>query len=416
MLRSPMRIAAVAAAGVVAAAAIALVLVERRTSSTTSALTPTAVASPGGPAPTGRSGLVSVACPSAAACLAAGFRSAPASPDVPQPLVERWDGTSWSPAPAPIADADAQLEALACTSVWSCVAVGYVTPTGGAVDEHALVATWDGAAWSVPLITGIAGRGSLRSVACPTPSSCVAVGSLFTDSVGHQSTLVVAWNGAAWSVVPSPAPGTDSWLNAVACTAAASCVAVGSYSDADPADEDPDASTLVEVWAGGAWSVVPSPNPGTGGEGALLSVACASPVSCVTVGSYSGVNNPYRADSATLAETWDGTAWALATTASPGKRGVLRSVACTPSGRCVAVGSYETGAYAGDRQTLVEAWDGSAWSETASESSPRGSRELDAIACTSSSACVAVGQASASAHAVASSPLEEAWDGAVWRS
>lgn len=405
---------AVIVAIAVAAATVTVLLVERRPSPSLAALLPPHATSPDAPAPSGRSGLQSLACTSSTACVGAGFRSAPAHPDFPQPLVERWDGAAWSPAPAPLPGGGGQVASIVCASARSCVAVGYTSATGAPDDEHPLVATWDGAAWSVAAVAGVGARGTLQSVACAAASSCVAVGTTYTGTAGHRSTLAVAGSGRTWSVVPSPGQGTDSWLNAVSCVGPASCVAVGMWSDVDPTDEEPGSSTLVETWNGSAWSIVPSPDPGTGGEGALLSVSCASPTSCVAVGSYSAVDNPYRAEYATLAETWNGTAWSLAATPSPSNRAVLRSVACTSPTSCLAVGAYETGGYAGNSQPLVESWNGTAWSVEGAPPTGPGSRELDAVACMSATACVAVGQVSTTAHAVASSPLGEVWDGSSW--
>ncbi len=47
-----------------------------------------------------------------------------------------------------------------------------------------------------------------------------------------DSGLIEAWNGAAWSIVPSPSPGTGSGLTPVSCASITFCASVGSYATA----------------------------------------------------------------------------------------------------------------------------------------------------------------------------------------
>ena len=80
------------------------------------------------------------------------------------------------------------------------------------------------------------------------------------------------WNGTAWSVVPSPSPGTDgNYLNGVAAVSANDVWAVGYYASVAGM---PDADRALErhSWVSGP----PSPNPGTGTNGILNGVAAVS--------------------------------------------------------------------------------------------------------------------------------------------
>jgi hypothetical protein len=69
----------------------------------------------------------------------------------------------------------------------------------------------------------------------------------------------------------------------------------------------------------------------------------------------------------------------------------LGGVSCTSAINCVAVGYYTNGS--GVYQTLIETWDGTAWSITSSpDPGPTGTSDnLDAVSCTSSMSCMAVG-------------------------
>jgi hypothetical protein len=66
-----------------------------------------------------------------------------------------------------------------------------------------------------------------------------AVATTVASSVGPAQ----AWDGTAWTIEPSPSPGTDSGLVGVSCPATTSCLAAGSYGTSQP-----DVSkTLVEL-------------------------------------------------------------------------------------------------------------------------------------------------------------------------
>lgn len=65
---------------------------------------------------------------------------------------------------------------------------------------------------------------------------------------------------AAWSVVPSPNHGTGpNQLFGVSCASSSSCTAVGTYTNSSSFNQ-----TLAESWNGTKWSIKPSPNRGTG--------------------------------------------------------------------------------------------------------------------------------------------------------
>ena len=73
-------------------------------------------------------------------------------------------------------------------------------------------------------------------MSCASTASCIAVGNWSPVAGGGVPTYSFAerWNGTAWAVqdTPSPAGSKVTTLNGVACTSAAQCVAVGSFSTA----------------------------------------------------------------------------------------------------------------------------------------------------------------------------------------
>ncbi len=158
-------------------------------------------------------------------------------------------------------------------------------------------------------------------------------------------TLVEAFDGNTWTLAPSPNTSTSQLnvLNGVSCTSVTSCVAVG-YDFNGTANQ-----TLVETFNGGAWSIAASPSSSLSQLNVLNGVSCTSATSCVAVGDYfNGTANQ------TLVETFNGGAWSIA--ASPNnsttQENDLMADSCTSASSCVAAGSHFV---SGVGQTLVEA-------------------------------------------------------------
>jgi hypothetical protein len=274
------------------------------------------------------------------------------------------------------------LYGVSCTGPTSCVAVG--SAANGPLHQT-LVESWDGTAWSVMPSPNEGSSGDLLlGVSCTGPTSCVAVGYIRNGS--DDQTLVESWDGTAWSIISSPNPdssGVDELLG-VSCTGPTSCVAVG----------ENDNTPLIESWDGTAWSVTPSPNEGL----YLFGVSCAGPTSCVAVG---------ETGNGTLVESWDGTAWSVSPSPSPGSQSSsLRGVSCTAPTSCVAVGTSFNGP-GSVNQTLVESWDGTAWSVTPSPSPSQRSGVLLGVSCNAPNSCAADGFSG-------NGTLVESWDGTAW--
>src|SRR5690348_67038 len=100
--------------------------------------------------------------------------------------------------------------------------------------------------------------------------------------------------------------------------------------------------------------------------------------------------------------------------------GRLVAVSCPSAHNCIAVGSYNTGRLEqpgaeplGSTRPLAERWDGRRWALQNVPNPPRSAFTLDqsylnAVDCTSTSSCVAVGAGGRFA------PLAERWDGHRW--
>jgi len=144
-----------------------------------------------------------------------------------------------------------------------------------------------------------------------------------------------------------------------------------------------------------SWSIVPSANTGSSFTNQLNGVSCVSASNCMAVGS---ANNSSAAPQ-TLVEQWNGTAWSIQPSPNTGTSDTLNAVSCAPevygSGAfCVAVGSYNATPTAVS-QTLVEEWNGYIWYiEPSANSSPTDNDVLTGVSCASvgpQPPCVAVG-------------------------
>jgi hypothetical protein len=300
------------------------------------------------------------------------------------PTADTWNGTTWSPTPTPPTrrGQESGLSSVSCTTSTSCMGVGWF---GSENPTHTMAETWNGTTWSAlssPNKTS-AYDNWFSGVSCTSSTTCVAVGAYSYGPNDTPLALAETWNGSAWSIAPAPARSNDSFLTGVSCTRANSCMAVGVY-----VNSSGEQVTLAEAWNGSAWSVVASPNrPLNAWDNYLNGISCTSPSQCVAVGE-AGSTKPGATTSQTLVESWNGSTWSI--TPSPSRTGLaeLQGVSCVNSASCVAVGSNWNSAV-GTFPSLIETWNGRAWSITPTPGSSYG--YFYGVSCTSSSVCLAVG-------------------------
>jgi hypothetical protein len=152
------------------------------------------------------------------------------SSSVSRNLADSWDGTSWTGVPTPNPGPAGRwqfLEDVSCPPATACTAVGYSWTPGS--PDIPLVESWDGTSWTVVHAPNPAtsGGNTLMGVSCPSATACTAVGYSYISG-GFYRTFIESWDGTSWTVVPSPnpVPGGD-YLNGVSCASATACMAVG---------------------------------------------------------------------------------------------------------------------------------------------------------------------------------------------
>jgi hypothetical protein len=187
-----------------------------------------------------------------------------------QTLIEHWDGTAWTVVPSPdVAGQSNELNAVRAKSAADVWAVGesFVADT-----HQTLILHWDGSAWTKVASPNPGGSAYLTAVRAVSATDAWAVGSYFTG--GEFQPLTLHWNGQKWAQVASPQPGPVGALYGVAATSASNAWAVGSTGPSGSAKAITRDGTLILHWDGSAWTQVPSPGPGISSD--LFAVASSS--------------------------------------------------------------------------------------------------------------------------------------------
>jgi hypothetical protein len=347
--------------------------------------------------------LTSVSCVSAAFCMAVGSADygldSTQEPLGPETSAERWDGSSWTVIPTPVAGSNPELEAVSCASAAFCVAVGQNAGNGFMIrNARALLETWNGASWTRQATPAGSVPGSrLAGVSCVSSSFCIAVG----------APVSVVWKGSSWKKIKIPAVRYHSELSAILCLAASDCTAVGSYSLNKTGVEE--LAPLAERWNGHHWTVDRPPSELDRYRGKLYpnntwltAISCLSRSFCLASGDAQRAQNGIYEGA--YAERWDGTRWTRAVVGLP-THSPFNGISCLSSTDCFAAGQFDTGIFPAPstQQPLVETWNGVSWTRTAvprvptepgsssSSEDELGIPALSSISCARRAGCTAVG-------------------------
>lgn len=225
-----------------------------------------------------------------------------------------------------------------------------------------------------------------------------------------KQTLIEHWNGASWSIVPSPNPSSaypQVELDGVVALAANDVWAVG-YGENPSATVSPADITLVEHWDGASWRIVPSPNPDQDVDQlhAIAGVASNNLWVVGQRGEGGAACCPYES----LIEHWDGTNWSV--TPNPG-RTALQGVTAVAANDVWAVGTPAAGGGA-----IIEHWNGTAWSTVAAPTANAngGGISLRAVTAVSATDIWAVGDQENPLIGVGGTfdSVTEHWNGTAW--
>lgn len=292
--------------------------------------------------PPGSGGLTAVSCTSATACTAVGFGEKGGT------LAERWNGHKWSIQPTPFPGGEAiPFQGVSCSSARACTAAGEWGYDPATSAENTLAEHWNGTSWKVQPspMGGPAGGADLTAVSCTSATACTAVGYGFLANGDEGFTgggLILRWNGTKWAGQSVPLPFNDefSLLTGVSCPALRTCMAVG-FGD--------ESGSLAVRWNGSKWA-----RSKIGGLQQMQAVSCSSARACTAVG-----GNPDVQPSGGVARHWNGTKWARESVARS-KTSVLMGVSCSSATRCTAVGFRRLGK-GFHIALLAQRWNGHTW-------------------------------------------------------
>ncbi len=312
---------------------------------------------------------------------------------------------SWTPAKAaaPSGYTYQWLNAVSCSSASSCVAVGDAyDPSGyewGLIDSDSS-GTWSAQTAPEPANAGTDAGGSeqalLTGVSCASGGTCAATGYYFTTGRAQQlgliDTFTTSWMGQA-APLPANAGSGGSGLIAGAVACSAICAVAGHYQDGNDRWQG-----SFDLDSSGTWSASEAPDaaaPDPDPDFVVSGMSCASPTSCVAVGTATDVGGFPLA----LIETLNGGSWTVQVAPEPADAGSdasgtqssrLGAVSCASTSWCVAVGTYESSS--GQVQVLVDTYSSGSWSATA-VSLPSGgsSPSLVSLSCPAVGSCVGTG-------------------------
>lgn len=312
----------------------------------------------------------------------------------------------WTPAQAPLpanaaAVPYASLDFVACPSVTSCVAVGQYQDSSG--NYQGLLVTRSGTSWmatEAPMPADAATNPDPIpfSISCSSPSACVAVGE-YTASSGASKGLVLSGAGSSWTATASPLPANGlptagSVLQSVSCAPGGECVAGGHYTTTSVETEG-----LLLTGSGSSWTPAQAPLPADAASNplaAVTAVSCPAASACTAAGYY----NDTAGDGQSVLLSGAGTSWTAIQAQGPadavigaGSYVSLFSLSCPSAGQCVAAGIYNSAS--GDRG-LLESGSGRSWTpiavpRPANEVSNDGGILLDSVTCSPAAVCVATG-------------------------
>jgi hypothetical protein len=307
-------------------------------------------------------------------------------PDETNTLIVHWDGENWSQVPSPNPSSTAnELYSVSVRSENDAWAVGWYVDDATAV-SNTLILRWDGSTWTqVPSPNPGASGNSLIGVSVNSADDVWAVGIQYAGA-GGKGSLILHWDGEAWSKVHSPdvnglhrvsaASTTDAWAVGVRSSeflhwdgedwtrvkshsprtpfvwgveaeSETNAWAVGSYTNAAG-----NADTLMLHWDGERWSQFKTPTAGR----LLFGVSSARPGYAWAVGQSGRIRR-----SGTLIYRWDGTHWSRVDSPNPSQTSsLLWDVSARSATDAWAVGSFGDESAGVDR-VLILHWDGVRW-------------------------------------------------------
>lgn len=275
-----------------------------------------------------------------------------------------------------------------------------------AVGDGATVLHWNGTSWAPVTVPGLPAEVALRAVDALSSSDVWAAGEAGPGTAyAPNSTLIVHWDGTAWTRVASPGPSAlDLTLNSLSMDSATDGWAVGDV-------YHPNGNTVTPValhWNGTSWQQA-APDGGFSFSG----VASVSPTDAMAVGSHQTGTFAFTPE----ALQWNGTSWTAAPL--PPLQGVPASQLAGPYSLS-APSATDMWAVGGDFtstgvKNLVWHWNGARWTVKDTSLATRDGSGLIGVAAISAANVWAVGFANTPGdYGNDQAPVSVHWNGTRW--
>jgi photosystem II stability/assembly factor-like uncharacterized protein len=260
-----------------------------------------------------------------------------------------------------------------CSSAQRCLGIGTINAQ----------ATSDGGRHWTRGITFLHGDMGVHAMACPSPQTCLAVGSyevvgnklvngLRQRRVTTRATVVRTTDGGrTWALTP-PLPTDIVGMTDISCPAKSYCLAVGSSPDESASD------ALVTTNLGRSWRRLDIPS-----DERLTSVACMGRGACVAAGNLdsSPLSVIYTSDG--------GSKWVQSALPIDGYLHYPAGLTCVSRTRCFMVGSTTLPKSGFEPGYIIESTDGGrTWTD---DVLPPSTPPLSELSCASPTACVVTG-------------------------
>jgi hypothetical protein len=192
----------------------------------------------------------------------------------------------------------------------------------------------------------------LAGVSAASATDVWAVGAFVPSLNGVLSTLAHHFDGTRWTAFALPNVGQQqNILQAVSMPGPGKAWAVGDYINGKFQQQ-----TLIEHFDGNAWSVVMSQSPGAL-QNILYGVAAITDTDVWAVGAFEDANSLWH----TLTEHWDGSTWKVINAVDAGTHGnQFYAVKALATNNVYAIGQQANAGF--PSTALIEHWNGTAWS------------------------------------------------------
>jgi hypothetical protein len=266
-----------------------------------------------------------------------------------QPLLEHWNGVSWEQVPGPLVASTGSLRAVKALSSNDLWAAGSRVESGTG-RNLILIEHWDGANWSIGPTPEDSDAGIVNAMAVISSDDVWLAGYNCCSSFNVSSTFVMHWDGSSWSVVPSPSvENTRNVLTDISPVSATDIWAVGFTGELTSWSNTP----LLLHWDGATWSLFPSPN-----EGRLFAVEALSTDNVWVAG---GAKDSADHILHNFTMRWNGNSWNPVSVPSTGTgHNLISDLSSLSTDNIWAAGYYSPDQFSSGRPQALQ-WNGVSW-------------------------------------------------------